>query len=61
MDLRRPEMANNLIMRHVGDRMVIAPPLVISRSDIDVLIERAIKSLDETYDQVRAEGLFKAA
>ncbi len=23
--------ANNLIMRHVGDRMIIAPPLVITR------------------------------
>lgn len=53
--------ANGLVMRHVGDRMIIAPPLVISKSDIDVLIERARLSLDQTYDQLRKEGLFEAA
>ncbi len=35
--------ANGLVMRHVGDRMIIAPPLVISKSEIDTLIERATK------------------
>ena len=53
--------ANNLIMRHVGDRMIIAPPLIINREEIDILIERARKSLDECLAQIRAEGLFKAA
>ena len=53
--------ANNLVMRHVGDRMVIAPPLIINREEIDILIERARKSLDECLVQIRAEGLFKAA
>ena len=52
--------ANNLIMRHVGDRMIIAPPLVITPAEIDVLIERAIKSLDEAYAVIKAEGLFVA-
>ncbi|MBP6736446.1 MAG: aspartate aminotransferase family protein [Rhodobacteraceae bacterium] len=52
--------ANNLIMRHVGDRMIIAPPLVITPAEIDVLIERAKKSLDEGYKIVRDEGLFVA-
>ncbi|MBL9056799.1 MAG: aspartate aminotransferase family protein, partial [Rhodobacteraceae bacterium] len=52
--------ANNLIMRHVGDRMIIAPPLVITPSEIDVLIERAKTSLDEGYAIVKAEGLFVA-
>ena len=52
--------ANNLIMRHVGDRMIIAPPLVITPSEIDVLIERAKKSLDEGYAAIKAEGLFVA-
>lgn len=52
---------NNLIMRHVGDRMIVAPPLVIQPADIDVLIERAIRSLDQTYDKLRAEGLLVAA
>jgi putrescine aminotransferase len=52
---------NNLVMRHVGDRMIIAPPLVITTDEIDMLIERAIKSLDETYAALRADGMLTAA
>ena len=52
--------ANNLIMRHVGDRMIISPPLVISKSEIDTLIERAWKSLDEGMAAVKDAGLWKA-
>ncbi|MCW8842654.1 MAG: aminotransferase class III-fold pyridoxal phosphate-dependent enzyme, partial [Rhodobacteraceae bacterium] len=50
--------ANNLIMRHVGDRMVISPPLVISKAEIDTLIERATRALDLTYEQLVKEGLY---
>ena len=39
---------NNLIMRAVGDSMIISPPFVCSYGDIDLLIERARKSLDQT-------------
>ncbi|WP_323040719.1 aspartate aminotransferase family protein [Gemmobacter sp.] len=53
--------ANNLIMRHVGDRMIIAPPLVIKPAELDVLIDRAWKSLDEAAAKVKAEGLWQAA
>ncbi|WP_339690788.1 aspartate aminotransferase family protein [Celeribacter baekdonensis] len=49
--------ANNLIMRHVGDRMVISPPLVITKAEIDTLVERARRSLDETLAHLNAEGL----
>ena len=49
--------ANNLIMRHVGDRMIISPPLVIVPAEIDILIERAKKSLDECYAGLVADGL----
>ena len=52
--------ANNLIMRHVGDRMVISPPLVITKAEIDTLIVRARKALDEGYENVKAAGLFRA-
>ncbi len=51
--------ANGLVMRHVGDRLVISPPLVITKAEIDTLIERAIKSLDETLEQIKADGLYK--
>jgi len=53
--------ANNLIMRHVGDRMIISPPLVISKSEIDSLIARAIKSLDETHIRLVKDGLMASA
>ncbi len=52
--------ANDLIMRHVGDRMIISPPLIIQPEEIDELIRRAWKSLDEAYAIVKAEGLFVA-
>jgi putrescine aminotransferase len=52
--------ANNLIMRHVGDRMIIAPPLVITTDEIDILIARARKALDEAYEIVKEKGLLVA-
>ncbi len=52
--------ANNLIMRAVGDRMIIAPPLVITPDEIDVLMDRAKLSLDESYAALKADGLFRA-
>ncbi|WP_417720521.1 aspartate aminotransferase family protein [Salipiger sp.] len=52
--------ANNLIMRHVYDRMIISPPLVITRAEIDTLIERARISLDECHARLLDEGLMVA-
>jgi putrescine---pyruvate transaminase len=43
---------NGLIMRAVGETMVIAPPLVISKSEIDELIAKARLCLDLTYKEV---------
>lgn len=37
-----------LVMRSVGDTMIIAPPLVISREEIDELVRLARQALDET-------------
>ena len=48
-------------MRHVGDRMIISPPLCITPEEIDVLIARATKSLDECYAGLRDDGMMKAA
>jgi putrescine aminotransferase len=44
---------NGLIMRAVGDTMIIAPPLVISREEIDELVEKARKCLDLTLQELR--------
>ncbi|EBA08353.1 aspartate aminotransferase family protein [Sagittula stellata] len=52
--------ANNLIMRHVNDRMIISPPLVISHEEIDTLIARAWKSLDEAHATLQEQGLMVA-
>lgn len=48
---------NGLIMRAVGDRMIIAPPLVITRAQIDELMGLIRQCLDATLVQLRAEGL----
>ena len=51
--------ANNLIMRHVGDRMIISPPLIICNDEIDMLIARARRSLDEAMEIVKEQGLWE--
>jgi len=43
---------NGLVMRAVRDTMIIAPPLVITRAQVDELIDKARKSLDMTLAQV---------
>ncbi len=53
--------ANNLIMRHVGDRMIISPPLVLTPADIDEMFVRIRKSLDEAHAEIIEKGLMKAA
>jgi putrescine---pyruvate transaminase len=53
--------ANNVVMRHVWDRMVIAPPLVITPGEIDLMIERATTALDEAHAELKSEGLLEAA
>ncbi|ATX66408.1 aspartate aminotransferase family protein [Roseinatronobacter bogoriensis] len=58
---REYSFGNNLVMRHVGDRLIIAPPLVITPDDIDALISRARKTLDQTHDHLRREGMLQAA
>ncbi|HZF16188.1 MAG TPA: aspartate aminotransferase family protein [Steroidobacteraceae bacterium] len=50
-------VANGLIMRATRDTMLIAPPLVISRSEVDELVEKARRSLDMTLARVRRLGL----
>ena len=58
---RDNSFANNLIMRHVGDRIVVAPPLVISRDEVDTLIERAWTAFDQTLEKLKSEGMMRAA
>jgi putrescine aminotransferase len=45
-----------LIMRAVGDRMIIAPPLVITRAQIDEMVALIGRCLDLTLADVRSNG-----
>lgn len=44
---------SGLVMRSVGDTMIISPPLIISRPQIDDLVALARRALDETARQLR--------
>jgi putrescine aminotransferase len=44
---------NGLIMRAVGDRMIIAPPLVMTRAQIDEMMALIVRCLDATLADVR--------
>lgn len=46
---------NGLIMRACWDTMVLSPPLVISKKEIDELVRLARIALDATYKQVKEE------
>jgi putrescine aminotransferase len=48
-------IANGLIMRAVRDTMVFSPPLIITEDEIAMLVARAKKSIDQTYEKVKAE------
>jgi len=45
-----------LVMRSVGDTMIISPPLVITEAQIDELIALATAALDETARRLQARG-----
>ncbi|MAJ87625.1 MAG: aspartate aminotransferase family protein [Cellvibrionales bacterium TMED148] len=51
--------ANGLVMRATGDTMLISPPLVINTSEIDELIGKAKKSLDDTLHAI-SDGVLEA-
>ncbi|TMH77233.1 MAG: aspartate aminotransferase family protein [Betaproteobacteria bacterium] len=47
---------SGVVMRAVGERMIIAPPLVITRTQIDEMIALIRRSLDLTLKDVKARG-----
>lgn len=49
--------AQGLIMRAVGDRMIIAPPLVITRSQIDEMVALIRSCLDATLRDLQQRSL----
>jgi 4-aminobutyrate--pyruvate transaminase len=49
---------HGLIVRIVGDRVVLAPPLVIEEDDIAEIGTRLARALDDVADDLRSEGVF---
>ena len=47
--------ASNVILRAVRDTMVFSPPLVISKSEIDIMVERVTHAIHQTYERVKHE------
>jgi putrescine---pyruvate transaminase len=47
---------NGLIMRAVGDRMIISPPLIITHAQIDEMVALILRCLDLTYGEVKKNG-----
>ena len=50
-------LRNGLVMRAVWDTMIVAPPLVITRCEIDELLSKVARSLDELQVELRHDGL----
>jgi putrescine aminotransferase len=44
---------NGVVMRHVNESLIISPPLVITRGQIDELVDKAWRTLDDTHAALR--------
>lgn len=53
MTVRNHCLENGLVMRATGDRMLASPALVISRSEVDQMVETLRKGLDHLRDTER--------
>jgi putrescine aminotransferase len=51
---------NGLIMRHVYDKMIISPPLIITEEQIDNLVDLVWLCLDRAEAKIKREGLMKS-
>src|SRR5581483_8284218 len=48
---------SGLVMRAVGDTMIVAPPLIISLEQLEELAVRARRCLNQTWQELRSRGL----
>lgn len=49
---------HGLVMRSVGDTMIISPPLVITKAEIDELVDKALMALNDTYTKCLASKAY---
>ncbi|MEL7114227.1 MAG: aspartate aminotransferase family protein [Pseudomonadota bacterium] len=54
---REASFNTGLVMRHVGDRMIVSPPLIISPEEINMLVIRARTALDIAHQWAVSENL----
>ena len=47
-------MRNGLVARAVADSIVLSPPLIITRQEVDELVSRLRRSLDQTAERIPA-------
>jgi putrescine aminotransferase len=45
-------LKNGLILRATYDSMLLSPPLIINRAQVDELVEKAWRALDETAKEL---------
>lgn len=56
MVCRKHCFGNGLVMRAVGDRMIIAPPLTMTHAQIDEMLALVRKALDLTWAELQTRG-----
>jgi putrescine---pyruvate transaminase len=54
--VRDEAIRNGLMMRAVGDTMILSPPLIWTRETIDLAIGRILKALDAAGEKLRASA-----
>ncbi|MDI9348314.1 MAG: aminotransferase [Methylacidiphilales bacterium] len=54
---RSKSLEHGLVMRACGGAMIVAPPLIITTKEIDMLVARARAALDDTEKHCRKHGL----
>jgi putrescine aminotransferase len=50
---RQASLDNGLVMRATGDAMIVAPPLICTTAELDMLVDRARAALDQAYRELR--------
>lgn len=48
---------HGLILRALGDSIAFCPPLIINEAEIDLMLERFVLALEDTFAMVRERGL----
>jgi putrescine aminotransferase len=52
--VRNHALANGLVLRATGDRILASPPLIISHEEVDAMVRIARGALDAVWAEVRS-------